>query len=734
MYEWDESAGDWVDNSPVFSIENGLEQLSGPTDTEPGFVDYSGYGNLTGPELAQLAKTVEANQGGATFSGLLSQYGTKALDLLKTDGAFDPLKLAKLGLGAYAASQPNTPTPTGYQGKIPKYTATTNMLTAPPAGRVPGSGGINYGGGVTYRNPAGNVVSSNEMTLEELRRAAAENLLNQASRPVVQAAKGGLVSDGFVVPADVVSHLGNGSSEAGLKLLASKFGAEPIKGDGDGMSDSIPTKIDGVQEARVANEEAFISPEMVERIGNGDSEKGAKKLYAMMDKIREDRTGTKKQGKQIEASKYMPGGSVDRYALGGTTTAPAGVTGSESSLSNWAGDYVTDMLGRGSALAQAPYQAYTGPLTAGPSDLQGQAFKKISDFAIPSSVKAATGLAGDVGARLYAAPEYQGATFANQYKAPDIGTATQFQNQYVAPTDYQSKDFTAGIFGTPEAQQYMNPYLETALRPQLAEMQRASDIARLADASRLTQAGAYGGSRQAIMESEARRNLLGKQSDVLGQGYMTAYDKATQQFNADQARQMEAQRATEQSRQFGAGQAATTADLQAKYGLSTQQAQEMARQFQSGQAMTAAELQARYGLSAQQAQEASRQFGANLGLQRLQAATQAAQTQGQLGIQEGQLDLAGINALANLGAAQRGISSEGIAADKAQFEEARLNPYKMLQFEQSLLSGLPLASQSYTMPAQSNLQQFASGTQTAQQLLDILSGKSATPAATPAKT
>jgi len=140
---------------------------------------------------------------------------------------------------------------------------------------------------------------------------------------VVAAAKGGLVSDGFVVPADVVSHLGNGSSEAGLKLLASRFGAEPIKGDGDGMSDSIPTKIDGVQEARVANEEAFISPEMVERLGNGDSKKGAKKLYAMMDQIRKDRTGTTKQGKQIEPDKYMPGGSVGRYATGGTTV-PAG--------------------------------------------------------------------------------------------------------------------------------------------------------------------------------------------------------------------------------------------------------------------------------------------------------------------------------------------------------------------------------------------------------------------------
>lgn len=722
MYEWDETAGEWVDNGLDFSASDGFEQLSGPTDIGSDFVDYSGYANLTGPQLAQLAKDVESNtSSNSSFSDLLS----KSLDMLKTGGAYDPLKLATLAAGLYGASRPNAAAPTGYQGKIPKYTATRNMLTAPPEGRRPGSGGIDYGAGVTFKNPAGEVVSSNERTLEELRQAA-------AGQPVVAAAKGGLVSDGFVVPADVVSHLGNGSSEAGLNLLASRFGAEPIKGDGDGMSDSIPTKIDGVQEARVANEEAFISPEMVERIGNGDSEKGAKKLYAMMDRIRKDRTGTKEQGKQIEPGKYMPGGSVDRYEVGGTTKTPAGATGSESSLSNWAGDYVTDLLGRGSALAQAPYQAYTGPLTAGTSALQQQAFDKASGFAVPGSAIAGADTAGKIASELMSAPDYVGAKFENQFKAPDLGVATQFTNEFAAPEAYQSKDFTTGLFGTPEAQQYMNPYLEAALRPQMAEMQRAADIARLADASRLTQAGAYGGSRQAIMESEARRNLLSKQSDVLGQGYATAYDKAAQQFNTDQARQLEAQRASEQSRQFGAGQAMTSSDLKAKYNLSTQQAQEMARQFQQGQMMTAAELQARYGLSAQQAQEASRQFGANLGLQRLQAATQAAQTQGQLGIQAGQLDLAGISALAGLGGVERGIESEGIAADKAQFEEARLNPFKMIQFEQSLLSGLPLAAQSYTMPGTSNLQQFAGGAQTAQQLLDILSGK--TPAATPKTT
>ena len=111
---------------------------------------------------------------------------------------------------------------------------------------------------------------------------------------------------GFVVPADTVSHFGNGSTDAGLKLLGSRLGAKPIKGNGDGMSDSIPATINGKQPARIADGEAYVPPEMVKKIGKGSPEAGAKRLYKMMDKVRHARTGTKKQGKQIKADKYLP--------------------------------------------------------------------------------------------------------------------------------------------------------------------------------------------------------------------------------------------------------------------------------------------------------------------------------------------------------------------------------------------------------------------------------------------
>lgn len=187
--------------------------------------------------------------------------------------------------------------------------------------------------------------------------------------------------------------------------------------------------------------------------------------------------------------------ATESTATGTTVTDPlAGQqTGTESSLSNWAGQYVTDMLGRGQALGSAPYQAYTGPLTAGPSAAETAAFQGIAGLSIPTD---------------------------------------------------QMGAFVPQTFTAETASQYMNPYLMAALQPQIDEARRQAEIQRLGDAGRLTQAGAYGGSRQAIMESELNRNLLTNLAGITGTGYANAYDKAMAQFNTEQGRGLEAQTAT----------------------------------------------------------------------------------------------------------------------------------------------------------------------------------------------
>jgi hypothetical protein len=79
-----------------------------------------------------------------------------------------------------------------------------------------------------------------------------------------------------------------------------------LSGGGDGMSDSIKARIGGVQEARLADGEFVVPADVVSHLGNGSSKAGAKKLYAMMDKIRKARTGRKSQAPEVNARKYMP--------------------------------------------------------------------------------------------------------------------------------------------------------------------------------------------------------------------------------------------------------------------------------------------------------------------------------------------------------------------------------------------------------------------------------------------
>lgn len=104
-------------------------------------------------------------------------------------------------------------------------------------------------------------------------------------------AKGGSVplKDGsFIVDARTVSELGNGSSNAGQEVLA-RHGGRPIKGPGDGVSDSIKASIGGKMPARVARDEVEFSPEAVARLGGGDHRKGTKRLYELMSRAHKAR-------------------------------------------------------------------------------------------------------------------------------------------------------------------------------------------------------------------------------------------------------------------------------------------------------------------------------------------------------------------------------------------------------------------------------------------------------------
>jgi hypothetical protein len=198
-----------------------------------------------------------------------------------------------------------------------------------------------------------------------------------------------------------------------------------------------------------------------------------------------------------------------------TTPDPTNI-GVESNLSGYVGPYVTDLLGRGRAAASQPYTAYTGPLTAGTPEVQQQAYTGIAGLSAPTTMGAYT---------------------------PTMGAYTpgSFTADLENPITVADPLGTVGEDGTMPtrqlntvADQYMNPYLQSALQPQINEINRQKDISRMANAERLTSAGAYGGSRQAIMDAELDRNALQQVADVTGTGYATAYDKGLAQFNKEQ--------------------------------------------------------------------------------------------------------------------------------------------------------------------------------------------------------
>jgi hypothetical protein len=132
------------------------------------------------------------------------------------------------------------------------------------------------------------------------RGEAAGGLITLAAGGLMGLAKGGMRSGGFVIPADVVSMIGEGNTDAGYARIKSMVpGATAIKGKDGGQADTVKTSIEGKQPARVAHGEMYIPPETVERMG------GAKKLYAMMDRVRQQATGSKKQIKPVSLKRAM---------------------------------------------------------------------------------------------------------------------------------------------------------------------------------------------------------------------------------------------------------------------------------------------------------------------------------------------------------------------------------------------------------------------------------------------
>ena len=207
--------------------------------------------------------------------------------------------------GLYKSQQ--TPEKTGYQGGIPKYEAVREKVanTYDP-NRRPGSSTQEYFTKTRFVAPEG-AEAARTTAKEEAAGLEALNKANPArqERTVLQAgAEKKEEKKEEVKPASsVIDKLPVPKYASGG--IAEMAKGRYLSGATDGMADKIPARIGGKQEARLSHGEFVIPADVVGHLGNGNSEAGAKRLYEMMDRIRQARTGTTKQGKQINPNKFL---------------------------------------------------------------------------------------------------------------------------------------------------------------------------------------------------------------------------------------------------------------------------------------------------------------------------------------------------------------------------------------------------------------------------------------------
>jgi hypothetical protein len=359
-----------------------------------------------------------------------------------------------------------------------------------------------------------------------------------------------------------------------------------------------------------------------------------------------------------------------------------------------------------------PYSKDMNQYFAGASPMQQQAYTGAANLGPAQQTTDASNLAAQSGLGALNT-QYQGGQFGNAYQGLRPYNPGQYNQQSVSAPSLQNYQMgpaervAAQNFGGQSAQDYMSPYMQNVVDIQQREAQRNADIAGTSRGAQAVRSGAFGGSRQAVMDAEAARNLATQKGDIQAQGLQSAYNQAQSQFNADQARQMTAQQANQGAgltvgqqnlnanlgvQSLGAGQNMQGQLANQSTNLATQQAQQAANQYGYGQAMANQQNKAQYQQAANQLNEQSNQFGANLGLQGLQAANQAASTLGQLGQNQFGQEQAAIGLQNQLGTQQQQLEQNKINQSIQNYATDQQWAMQQLGNMNNLLRGLPMQS------------------------------------------
>jgi hypothetical protein len=274
------------------------------------------------------------------------------------------------------------------------------------------------------------------------------------------------------------------------------------------------------------------------------------------------------------------------------------------------GQFIPGLIGQG-------YEPYRGQAVAGFNPLQQQAIESTAGMQVAPQIGAATGLASLAGMR-----------------AGELGAYSPLRTKRF----YRSPFLREGGLDP-----YMSPYMQGVIEQQ--KRQAVQDYARQIPGLRATsaRAGALGGTRQALMESEAQRNLQGQLQNIQATGLQQAYQQAAQQAAQD------------------------------------------------------AQLRAQYGLAGAQLGEQSRQFGAGLGMQGLQQQLAAAGALGGLGMQQYQQGMGITSAQLGAGGQMQALEQQLLNQQLQDFINKQQFPYKQAEFGMGILRGIPATGQTQTL-------------------------------------
>jgi hypothetical protein len=283
----------------------------------------------------------------------------------------------------------------------------------------------------------------------------------------------------------------------------------------------------------------------------------------------------------------------------------------------------------GNPILETGFQPYGGELVAGESPLQAQAYGDISRMQVAPQTAQATGFTGLAALQAQNLAQYDPLRQQQYYRSPfePMGRGRRGMGE-VGPAGGMG----GGMGGLG---QYMSPYMQGVVEEQTR--QAIADYSRQIPGLRAasTRAGALGGTRQALVESEARRGLGEQLGTIQATGLQNAYQQAVQQ------------------------------------------------------AMQDAQMRAQYGLQGAQLGEQSRQFGAGLGMQGLQQQLAAAGQLGQLGQQQYGQQAGILQAQLGAGSQQQALKQRMLETDYQRFIDEMTYPYKQLEFMSNLIRGIP---------------------------------------------